>query len=313
MLNRVCDLFSIKYPIVQAGMVWCSGWELASAVSNAGGLGLIGSGSMDPETLRLHIRKAKSNTKNHFGVNIPLLYSHADEIIKIVIDEQVPVVFTSAGNPAKYTATLKDKGIKVAHVVANCKFAQKSIEAGVDAIVVEGVEAGGHNGREETTTLVLLQLVKQFCNLPVIAAGGISTGKSMAAVFALGAEGIQVGSRFAACTESSAHDNFKNKIIEVGDGDTRMALRKLTPVRLIKNELSRKLEEAESTCSSNEEVLKILGRGRSKLGMFDGDLVEGELEIGQIAALIKDIKPAAEIINDIINEYNVAINELKAF
>jgi enoyl-[acyl-carrier protein] reductase II len=311
MNTRVNDIFSIRFPIIQAGMVWCSGWELASAVSNSGGLGLIGSGSMSPEILREHIIKTRSSTNMPFGVNVPLIYSNIEETMKVVVEEKVPVVFTSAGSPSVWTSLLKKNGIKVVHVVSNVKFAVKSEEAGVDAIVAEGVEAGGHNGREETTTFVLLQLIKKQIKLPVIAAGGIATGRGMLAAFAIGAEGVQIGSRFVASVESSAHINFKNKILTTIDGGTQIALRQLNPVRLIKNELYRKIETAESNCAGKEELKEIVGKGLSKLGMFEGNLSEGELEIGQIAALIDEIKPASEIIHNLVDEYNMALDELK--
>jgi enoyl-[acyl-carrier protein] reductase II len=310
MKTRITELFSIKYPIIQAGMVWCSGWELASAVSNAGGLGLIGSGSMTSEILRIHIRKARSATKNPFGVNVPLLYSQVNETIQVILEEKVPVVFTSAGNPATWTKILKDNQIKVAHVISNIKFAERCEEACVDAIVAEGFEAGGHNGREETTTFVLLPLIRKATNLPLIAAGGIATGRGMLAAMALGAEGVQVGSRFAASIESSAHEAFKKKVLETGDGGTRLALRQLNPVRIIKNELSSKLEEAEMKGAGKDELSAILGNGRSKLGMFEGNLTEGELEIGQVAALINEIKPAAQIVEEIMTEFHKNLNEL---
>jgi enoyl-[acyl-carrier protein] reductase II len=311
--TRINELFSLRYPIIQAGMVWCSGWELASAVSNAGCLGLIGSGSMNPEVLRIHIRKTRSKTDKSFGVNVPLMYAHVEDIMKVIIDEKVPIVFTSAGNPSTWTGILKKENIKVAHVVSNIKFALKCEEAGVDAIVAEGVEAGGHNGREETTTFVLIQLIKKYTKLPVIAAGGIATGRGILAAMALGAEGVQIGSRFAASMESSAHENFKQKILAVGDGGTQIALRKLNPVRLIKNELYQKIEVAELNCTGKKEIEELIGKGRPKLGMFEGNTVDGELEIGQIAALIHEIEPAGEIIAKLVDEYNVVLKELKSF
>ncbi len=311
MTNRISELFSLRYPIIQAGMVWCSGWRLASAVSNAGCLGLIGSGSMAPDILRLQIQKTRSNTNKLFGVNIPLMYSNVEEIINVVIEEKVPIVFTSAGNPATWTKILKSKGIKVAHVISNVRYALKCEDAGVDAIVAEGVEAGGHNGKEETTSFVLLQLIKKFTKLPIIAAGGIATGRGMLAALALGAEGIQVGSRFVASTESSAHENFKQKVIATGDGGTCIAFRKFKPVRIIKNDFYDKIEKAELTCTDNKTMTGLIGKGLSRMGMYEGDISEGELEIGQIAALIEDIKPAGEIINNIIEEYNIALEELK--
>ncbi len=305
-MNDITKLFKIKYPIVQGGMIWCSGWELASAVSNAGGLGLIGSGSMDPVILREHIKKCKKATKNSFGVNIPLIFSFAEDFINIVIEEKVPIVFTSAGNPKKYTEILKKRGIIVVHVVANKKSAIKCEEAGVDAIVAEGFEAGGHNGREETTTMVLIPMINKAVSIPLIAAGGIATGRAMLAVMCLGAEGVQIGSRFVASNESSAHQNFKNKVIEAGDGDTMLTLKSLIAVRLLKNKFFNDISKEESAGASAEELIKILGKGRSKQGMFEGDIDDGELEIGQVAALINEQKPVAEIINEIIQEYRNA-------
>ena len=310
MKNSISELFGIKYPIIQAGMVWCSGWELAAAVSNAGGLGLIGSGSMDPEILRLHIQKAKLHTGKPFGVNIPLIYSRVEECIKVVIEEKVPIVFTSAGNPATWTKTLKDHHIKVVHVVSNVKFALKSVEAGVDAIVAEGVEAGGHNGREETTTMVLIPLIRKRIDIPLIAAGGIGSGQSMLAAMALGADGVQIGSLFVACEESSAHSNFKQRVITTDDGGTRLALRSLTPVRQIRNPYSLQLEEKEKLCTPKDELLSFIGTGRSRKGMFEGDLENGELEIGQVAALLENIKPAKEIIEKIILEFQSGLLKL---
>lgn len=309
-MNRITQLLNIKYPIIQAGMIWCSGWQLAAAVSNAGGLGLIGSGSMNNEILTEHIRKCKAATDKPFGVNIPLMYANAEDFIKIIIEEGVQVVVTSAGNPAKWTTHLKAHNIKVIHVVSNVKFAKKSEEAGVDAIVAEGFEAGGHNGIEETTTMVLIPLVKQAVNIPVIAAGGIATGKSMLAAMALGADGVQIGSRFVASEESSAHLNFKHKVLEAGDGDTLLSLKKIGPVRLLKNEFFNQVKDKESNGASYEELSELLGRGRAKQGMFEGNLNVGELEIGQIAGIINEIKPASEIIKEIINEFNEAKAEL---
>ena len=308
--NRICSLFGIKYPIIQAGMVWCSGWKLASAVSNAGGLGLIGAGSMHPDTLREHIKKCKSATKNPFGVNVPLMYPQIEEIMGIIMEEKVPVVFTSAGNPKTWTSKLKEAGIKVAHVVSSSKFALKSVEAGVDAIVAEGFEAGGHNGREETTTLTLIPQVRKSVDIPLIAAGGISSGESMAAVFALGAEGVQVGTRFALTEESSASDEFKQKCITLNEGDTIVSLKKLTPVRLIKNDFYQQVKEMEDSGSSADELREFLGRGRSKRGIFEGDLKDGELEIGQIASDIKQITSAAQVVEDMITRYNITIETL---
>jgi enoyl-[acyl-carrier protein] reductase II len=309
-MNRITELFNIKYPIIQAGMIWCSGWELASAVSNAGGLGLIGSGSMTPDILREHICKCKAATSNPFGVNIPLLYPNADEFIKIVIAEKVLIVFTSAGNPVKWTLHLKQQGIKVVHVIANVKFAKKCEEAGVDAIVAEGFEAGGHNGREETTTMVLIPMIREAVSIPLIAAGGIATGRGMLAAMALGAEGVQIGSRFAASEESSGHINFKQKIIASLDGDTQLTLKKVVPVRMIKNKFYFEVEQKENEGASPEQLKELLGHGRSRKGMFEGDVDEGELEIGQVSGLIKEIKPAAKIVEEIMNEFNKAKEEL---
>jgi enoyl-[acyl-carrier protein] reductase II len=306
-MNKITQLFKIQYPIIQGGMIWCSGWKLASAVSNAGGLGLIGSGSMNPEILTEHIQKCKAATDKPFGVNIPLIFNHADEFIKIVIEEKVPVVFTSAGNPAKYTSLLKSHGIKVAHVVANLKSAQKCEAAGVDAIVAEGFEAGGHNGKEETTTMVLIPMIAEAVSIPVIAAGGIASGKAMAAAFCLGAEAVQIGSRFAASLESSAHELFKQKIIDSGDGETFLTLKDLIAVRLLKNKFFEQVQQKEKDCASKEELLELLGSGRSRLGMFDGDIENGELEIGQVAAMINKIEPAGEIVREIVEEYKNSI------
>lgn len=306
MNNRVTRLFHIQYPIVQAGMIWCSGWKLASAVSNAGGLGIIGSGSMYPDILREHIRKCKSATNKPFGVNVPLMYPAIDEHMQIIIDEGVKVVFTSAGNPAVWTETLKRKGITVVHVVASVKFAKKCEEAGVDAIVAEGFEAGGHNGREETTTMVLIPMVRDAVKIPLLAAGGISSGRAMLAAFALGAEGVQIGSRFAASEESSAHSNFKNKIVEAKEGDTLLTMKQLVPVRLIKNKFFQQVQEAELRGASREELAALLGRARAKKGMYEGDMNEGELEIGQVAAMINDVQPAAVILRNIWEEFSDA-------
>lgn len=301
--NRITTLFQIRYPIVQAGMIWASGWRLASAVSNAGGLGLIGAGSMYPDTLLEHIRKCKAATDKPFGVNLPLLYPDIDQHIRHIIEEKVPIVFTSAGNPKTWTQTLKNEGITVVHVVSSAKFALKSQDAGVDAVVAEGFEAGGHNGREETTTLCLIPQVRQAIDIPLIAAGGIATGKSMFAVMALGAEGAQVGSRFVCSPEASSHNNFKEAIVKAGEGDTMLSLKRLTPVRLIKNHFYQVVSEAEARGASNEELVQLLGRARAKLGMFEGNLEEGELEIGQVSGQISDIKPAAEIVQDLWNEF----------
>ena len=304
-------LFNIQFPIVQGGMIWCSGWELASAVSNAGGLGLIGSGSMYPEILRDHIRKCKLATDKPFGVNVPLLYPNIEAHINIIIEEGVKIVFTSAGNPKTWTNHLKQHGIKVAHVVANSKFALKCEEAGVDAIVAEGFEAGGHNGRGETTTMALIPQIKKSVNIPIIAAGGISSGQSMAAAIALGANGVQVGSRFVTTHESSAHINFKNAILNSLEGDTKLSLKQLTPVRLLRNEFSLQVNELENQGASAEELTNLLGRGRAKKGMFEGDLVNGELEIGQIASQLKSLQSAKEVIDDMVNEYNLTIKKMQ--
>lgn len=302
-MNRINQLFNIQYPIVQAGMIWCSGWELASAVSNAGGLGLIGSGSMYPDVLKSHIQKCKQATNKPFGVNVPLLYPNIEAHIKTIIEEKVPVVFTSAGNPKTWTSILKAEGIKVVHVVSNVKFALKSAEAGVDAIVAEGFEAGGHNGREETTTLCLIPMVRNAIDIPLIAAGGIATGAAMAAMFCLGADGVQVGSRFVATHESSAHQNFKERIKALPEGDTILTLKELTPVRLIKNEFYTQLEAAYQAGATREQLNELLGRGRAKKGMFEGDLKEGELEIGQVSGLIKEIVPAAQVVQEMMKEF----------
>lgn len=310
MKNRINELFEIKYPIVSGGMVWCSGWRLASAVSNAGGLGLIGAGSMHPEVLREHIQKCKAATNNTFGVNIPLLYPNIDEIIAIVIGEGVKVVFTSAGNPKTWTKKLQDHGIKVAHVVSSSKFAVKCQEAGVDAVVAEGFEAGGHNGKEETTTLALIPQVRKSIDIPLIAAGGIATGNTMLAAMALGAEGVQIGTRFALTQESSASDEFKNLCVNLNEGDTLLSLKKVGPTRVIKNEFYKQVQEAEDRGASAEELKALLGRGRSKKGIFEGDLVEGELEIGQITSLIKDLPSAGDAVKSIINEFNASAKAL---
>jgi enoyl-[acyl-carrier protein] reductase II len=306
-MNSICQTFSIQYPIVQGGMVWCSGWRLASAVSNQGGLGLIGSGSMHPETLREHIQKARAATKKPFGVNVPLLYPEMETIMQIIAEEKVPIVFTSAGSPAKWTGWLKDKGILVAHVVSSSNFAEKCEQAGVDAIVAEGFEAGGHNGREETTTLTLIPSVRKVTSLPLIAAGGIGSGAAMAAAFALGADGVQIGSLFAASEESSAHDDFKKLITRLKEGDTKLSLKKLAPVRLVKNSFFNQVEEAEQRGASREELAALLGKGRAKKGIFEGDLDNGELEIGQISATIERIEPIEVIMKRLITDYNTAI------
>lgn len=310
MKNRITELFEIKYPIIQAGMIWCSGWRLATAVSNAGGLGLLGAGSMYPDVLKEHIQKCKANTSKPFGVNVPLLYPNIEEHMDIIISEKVPIVFTSAGNPATWTATLKKEGIKVVHVIANKKFAEKSVQAGVDAIVAEGFEAGGHNGREETTTLCLIPMIRDHVSIPLIAAGGIGCGRAMLACFALGAEGVQIGSRFVTSHESSAHDHFKQKVVDAKEGDTQLSLKQLTPVRLVKNEFYQQIAAAESRGASVEELKNILGRARAKKGMFEGDMQEGELEIGQVSSSITNILPAAEIVSEIWNEFNQEKNRL---
>ena len=310
MKNRVTELFGIEYPIIQAGMIWCSGWQLASAVSNAGGLGIIGSGSMYPDVLKEHIRKCKAATQRPFAVNVPMLYPSLEEHMETIIAEKVPIVFTSAGNPTTWTPKLKDAGIQVVHVIANTRFAHKAQQAGVDAIVAEGFEAGGHNGREETTTMCLIPIIRQAVDIPVIAAGGIGTGRSMLAAMALGADGVQIGSRFILSNESSAHDNFKKKIMETGEGGTALALKKLTPVRLIKNKFYDEVAQAEARGASVEELSAILGRARAKKGMFEGDLDEGELEIGQGVTGISKIMPAAEIVKEIWSEYQQAKKQL---
>jgi enoyl-[acyl-carrier protein] reductase II len=305
--NRITRLFNINYPIIQAGMVWASGWRLASAVSNAGGLGLIGSGSMYPDVLRTHIQKCKAATTNTFGVNIPLLYPGIEKHIQIVIEEKVPVVFTSAGNPATWAGTLKDKGIIVVHVVSSSKFALKAESAGCDAVVAEGFEAGGHNGREETTSMVLIPAVCNAVAIPVIAAGGIATGKQMLAAMVLGAEAVQIGSRFVASVEASSHINFKNAIVHATEGDTMLSLKKVVPVRLLKNKFFEEVQDAENQGAESDILREILGKGRAKKGMFEGDLEEGELEIGQASALISDILPAASIVKNIYREFGLAI------
>jgi len=303
--NRICKLFGIQYPIIQAGMIWCSGWRLASAVSNAGGLGLLGAGSMYPEVLREHIRKCKAATDKPFGVNVPLLYPDIQLLMDNIVEEGVKIVFTSAGNPALWTAWLKERGITVVHVVSSSKFAEKCEKSGVDAIVAEGFEAGGHNGREETTTLVLLPGVRKATSLPLIAAGGIAFGNQMLATMALGADGIQVGSRFAAAIESSAHENFKEAIIDTKEGDTVLTLKDITPVRLIKNKFYNQVKDAENRGAGKDELLQILGRARAKKGIFEGDMIEGELEIGQVSALLDKKESSADIIQDILTGFEV--------
>ena len=302
-MNRINELFGIKYPIIQGGMIWCSGWELASAVSNAGGLGLIGSGSMYPDVLRQHIIKCKAATNKPFGVNIPLLYPDIEEHINMIIEQGVKIVFTSAGSPKKYTDRLQSHGIKVVHVIANKKFAIKCVEAGVDAIVAEGFEAGGHNGAEEITTMCLIPMIKQAVDIPVIAAGGIGSGKAMLAAIALGADGVQIGSRFVASEECSAHINFKNKVVIADEGETDLTLKELTAVRMMKNEFYQKIQKAYAENASKEELKDLLGRGRAKKGMFEGDLKNGELEVGQVSAMINKIMPVSEIIEEIIEEF----------
>jgi len=308
-MNKITSLFNIQYPIIQGGMIWNSGYKLASAVSNAGGLGLIGAGSMYPDVLREHIQKCKKATNKPFGVNVPMLYPNIEEIIQIIVEEGVKIVFTSAGNPKTWTSFLKEKGIMVVHVVSSSKFALKAQEAGVDAVVAEGFEAGGHNGREETTTLTLIPMVKENISIPLIAAGGIATGRGMLAAMILGADGVQMGSRFAASTESSAHADFKQTIIDTKEGDTLVTLKELAPVRLIKNKFYNDIQELYAKCPTQEELKELLGRARAKRGMFEGDLVEGELEIGQIAGLIHDIKPVKEIIDLIMEEFEMAKRE----
>ena len=310
-MNRITSLFNVELPIIQAGMIWCSGWELASAVSNAGGLGIIGSGSMYPDVLREHITKCKQATDKPFAVNLPMLYPDIDKHIESIIELKVPIVFTSAGNPKTWTKHLQDHGIKVVHVVSSVKFALKAHGAGVDAVVAEGFEAGGHNGRDETTTLCLIPMVKEAIDIPLIAAGGIGTGRTMLAAMTLGADAVQVGSRFVASEESSAHINFKKTVVDAKEGDTQLTLKELTPVRLVKNEFYGKVAKAYEDGASKEELTELLGRGRAKKGMFEGDLVEGELEIGQISGLIHAIKPAKDIVEEIVSEYNMALAELK--
>ncbi len=306
MKNRLTDLFGIQYPIIQAGMIWASGWRLASAVSNAGGLGLLGAGSMYPEVLREHILKCQKATTKPFGVNVPMLYPDIDEIIRIIIELGVKIVFTSAGNPVTWTAHLKKHGITVVHVVSSVKFALKAQQAGVDAVVAEGFEAGGHNGRDETTTLTLVPAVKEAIHIPLIAAGGIATGNAMLAVMVLGADGVQVGSRFVASEEASSHLLFKQKVVEAKEGDTQLTLKELAPVRMLKNEFFNEVQEAYKKGATVEELIELLGKARAKRGMFEGDLDQGELEIGQVSALIHDIKPAATIVTDMMKEFKRA-------
>lgn len=308
--TRITELFDIQYPIIQAGMIWCSGWELASAVSNAGGLGIIGAGSMYPDVFREQLRKCKAATDKPFAVNIPLLYPDVDQHMKTIVEEGVKIVFTSAGNPATWTPYLKEHGIKVVHVIANTKFALKAEQAGVDAIVAEGFEAGGHNGREETTTLVLLPMIRKATKLPLIAAGGIGDGTTMLAAFSLGAEAVQMGTRFVASVESSGHPDFKQRVITSAEGETKLMMKRLTPVRLLRNRFSMEVETAETRGASDEELKTLLGRARAKKGMFEGDLEEGELEIGQIAAFIREIKPAGEIVREVWQEFLDAGNRI---
>ena len=302
-MNRICELFGIKYPIIQGGMVWCSGWRLASAVSNAGGLGLLGAGSMHPEVLREHIRKCQAATDKPFGVNVPLMYPEIESLMNILVEEGVKIVFTSAGSPKKWTPFLKEHGMTVVHVVSCSLFAAKCEEAGVDAIVAEGFEAGGHNGREETTTLCLIPAVRRATSLPLMAAGGIGTGSAMLATFALGAEGVQIGTRFALTKESSAHENFKQLCLNLNEGDTKLLLKKLSPTRLVKGGFTTAVEEAEARGASVEEMKELLGKGRAKKGIFEGDLKEGELEIGQVASLFREMQTAEEVIKEIIEDF----------
>ena len=310
-MNRICQLFGIQYPVIQGGMVWCSGWRLASAVSNAGGLGLIGAGSMHPEVLREHIRKCQSTTDKPFGVNVPLMYPEIDALMNILVEEGVKIVFTSAGNPKTWTGFLKGHGIKVAHVVSSSKFAVKCEQAGVDAIVAEGFEAGGHNGREETTTLCLIPAVRRATTLPLIAAGGIGTGNAMLATFALGAEGVQIGTRFALTEESSAHENFKQLCLNLNEGDTKLLLKKLSPTRLAKGEFTTPVEEAEARGASAEEMKELLGKDRSKKGIFEGNLQEGELEIGQVASLFREMQTVSEVMKEIMEDFRKGMEKIQ--
>ena len=312
MANRITQLFNIQYPIIQAGMIWASGWKLASAVSNEGGLGIIGAGSMYPEVLRVHIQKCKKATSKPFAVNVPMLYPNLEQIMQIIIEEEVEIVFTSAGNPKTWTAYLQEKGIKVVHVVSSVKFALKAEQAGVDAVVAEGFEAGGHNGRDETTTFTLIPMVKEKIQIPLIAAGGIATGRGMLAAMVLGADAVQVGSRFVASNEASSHMAFKEMVVKAQEGDTILTLKELAPVRLLKNHFFEEIQELYSKNPSKEDLMALLGRARAKKGMFEGDLEEGELEIGQIAGLIHDIKPAAEILQNMVREFEEAKQEVAA-
>ncbi|WP_435625169.1 NAD(P)H-dependent flavin oxidoreductase [Flagellimonas sp.] len=308
--NRVTLLFDIKYPIIQAGMIWASGWRLASAVSNSGGLGILGAGSMYPEVLDEHIKKCKKATDKPFGVNVPMLYPDLDQLIQVIVDNEVKIVFTSAGNPKTYTSFLKEKGITVVHVVSSVKFAQKAQDAGVDAIVAEGFEAGGHNGRDETTTMVLIPSVKEKIEIPLIAAGGIASGRAMLAAMVLGADGVQIGSRFVASNEASSHEDFKKAVVDAKEGDTLLTLKELAPVRMLKNEFYQEVQEAYKNNASVEDLKTLLGRARAKRGMFEGDMQNGELEIGQVSGIIHDIQPASKIISDILAEFNVARKEI---
>lgn len=312
-MNKITSLFNIQYPIIQGGMIWNSGYKLASAVSNAGGLGLIGAGSMYPEILREHIQKCQKATSKPFGVNVPMLYPDIEEIMKIIVEEGVKIVFTSAGNPKTWTSYLKDNGIKVVHVVSSAKFALKAQEAGVDAVVAEGFEAGGHNGREETTTMTLIPIVKEKIKIPLIAAGGIASGRGMLAAMCLGADAVQMGTRFVASVESSAHTDFKTTVVEAEEGATQLTLKELAPVRLVKNKFYNDVQELYSKCPSKEELVELLGKRRAKRGMFEGDLIEGELEIGQISGLIHEVLPVEKIISNIIQEFHLAQKELQQF
>lgn len=310
-MNRICHLFGIKYPIIQGGMVWCSGWRLASAVSNAGGLGLLGAGSMHPETLQEHIRKCKAATDKPFGVNVPLMYPEMDTIMKIIVDEGVKIVFTSAGNPKTWTEWLHNNGITVVHVVSSTRFAAKCEEAGVDAIVAEGFEAGGHNGREETTTFCLIPAIKKSCTLPLIAAGGIVTGEGILAAQVLGADGVQMGTRFALTQESSAHFTFKDRCLRLNEGDTILTLKQLSPTRLVKNDFYKQVAEAEQRGATADELRGLVGKGRAKKGIFEGDIHDGELEIGQAASLVRQLQPVHEVMRELIDDYNTALKQLQ--
>ncbi len=310
--NRITSLFNIEYPIIQAGMIWASGWRLASAVSNAGGLGILGAGSMYPHILDEHIKKCKNATDKPFGVNVPMLYPDLDQLMEVIIGNGIKIVFTSAGNPKTWTSYLKEKGITVVHVVSSVKFALKAQEAGVDAIVAEGFEAGGHNGRDETTTLVLIPSVREKIHIPLIAAGGIATGNGMLAAMVLGADGVQIGSRFVASTEASSHEAFKKAVVDAKEGDTQLTLKELAPVRLLKNKFYQEIQQAYQNGATPEELKTLLGRARAKRGMFEGDLEDGELEIGQVSGLIHDIKPASEIVTEILEEYKSAIQDIES-